>query len=293
MCIYIYICIHIIFLLIYISNFYEILSFYPPLCSFSLAWLRFSKFFFSSLVLLFFFSFSQSFSHRHSGHENLRVSRDSFVIGLISSRILLLFFFSFHYPLLLTYPYPCDSQWSIIVIASRMISRRRSASSPLSSPRISRWRIHSDDYKDRYPFPFPRPLSLTIFHFPFSVLSPFLCFTHFESISKAHVQCELQISLARHGRAVFTPLLSSYRRRRCRRFSFYSFTFFSFLLKFWTELSESVQAAVSVQIYRTKRKRVEYLERIQRRKNDRDSIDIHHIPFYSLMRNNYIHLNPN
>lgn len=85
-----------------------------------------------------------------------------------------------------------------------------------------------------------------------------------------------------------------------RRFSFYPFIiFFSVLLNsvFWTELSESAQATVSA--YRTKRKRVEYLESIQRRKNIRASINIpsHSLfnllfLFYSLMCNNYIHLNP-
>lgn len=99
-----------------------------------------------------------------------------------------------------------------------MTSRRRSAPSSLSPPRISRWLITRTIIKICTLF-HPLALSLTLFRFPSLFFFHFLCFTHFELFQR-HIYSELQISLARHGRAVFTPLLSSHRRRRCRRSSF-------------------------------------------------------------------------
>lgn len=177
-------CIHIIFFCLLIFQTYEILSFYPPLRSFSLARSR-SQFFFR-LYFFLFFLFYQSFSHRRE-HANLRVSRDSFIIGsFVSSRVLLLFFF--YYPLLfdISLLAVCDSLWSIIVTASRMISRRRSASSSFSLPWISRWRITRTIIKIRTLF-HPLVLSLTSFHFPSLFFFRFCISRILKLFSKAHM----------------------------------------------------------------------------------------------------------
>lgn len=153
---------------------------------------------------------------------------------------------------------------------------------------------HSDDYEDFYPFPSPRIISK--FHFP----SPFLfrfCVSRILNRFQRHMYSELQISSARRGRAVFTPLLSSHRRRCCRSSSllllFFCF-FFPLLLKFWTELSESVHAAVSACIERRENESNILKEYNEGRISAVRSISIPNILFlFYSMRNNYTHLNPN
>lgn len=179
----------------------------PPLRSFSLVWLQF----FVSRFLLFLFS-PQSFyaadTRIYAFHATV------LIVGLVSFRILLSFFFShfiIHY--FLTYPYLCDSPWSIIVTTSRMISRRRSASLSLPLPRISWWRIIRTIMKISTLFhPLALSLSFTSRLRSFSVF----VFHAFWIAFKGTLYSELQISSARRGRAVFTPLLSSHRRRCCR-----------------------------------------------------------------------------
>lgn len=123
------------------------------------------KFFFSSLLFLFFL-FSKFLVSTRRTRESTRFTRQFRSFGLISSRILLLFIFSrFYIHYFLTYPYQYDSLWSIIVTASRMTSRRRSAPSSLSPPQISRWLITRTIIKICTLF-HPLALSLTLFRFP-------------------------------------------------------------------------------------------------------------------------------
>lgn len=200
----------------------KFLSFNPP---FTLVLSRMVTFPYFSSRLYFFsflFLFFQSFSRRT--RESTRFTRQF----RSRSRFFSFSFAPFSFVLLsitlLTYPYLCDSPWSIIVTASRMISRRRSASSPLCVAADFAMANHSDDYKD--PFPSPRiisnPLSLSV-----SVLSPFLCFTHFESFQR-HMYSELQISSQRDTVAPYLRLFFHHIVVVvvARRFSFYSFTFF-------------------------------------------------------------------
>lgn len=130
----------------------------------------FLQFFFLSLFFLFF-SFS-SFLRRT--RESTRFTQQFRSRSRFFSNPFCSFFrFIIHFWHI---PYLCNSLWSIIVTASRMISRRRSASSPLSSPRISRWRITRTIIKIRTLFR-SFALSLTLFCFP-SLFFLRLCVSH-------------------------------------------------------------------------------------------------------------------
>lgn len=187
---------------------------------------------FSYLVFYFFFFFHKVFTRRT--RESTRFTRQfSSSVSFLFESSCRFFFLILLSITFLTYPYLCDSLWSIIVTTSRMISRRRSASLSLPSPRISWWRIIRTIMKISTPFPSPRIISK--FHFP----SPFLfrfCVSRILNRFQRHMYSELQISSARRGRAVFTPLLSSHRRRCCRSssllFLFFCFFFPPFCLNF-------------------------------------------------------------
>lgn len=136
-----------------------------------------------------------------------------------------------------------------------MISRRRSASpSRLSLPRLSRIIRTIIKILLRSLALSPNPLS-----FPVSVSSPcyFCVFTHFKSFFQRHMYIMNYKYRQRDAVAPFSLHHIVVVVAVARRFSFYPFTFFfPFSLKFWTELSESVQAAVSA------------CRRIERRENE-------------------------
>jgi len=99
----------------------------------------------SSSCFFFFLLFFSKLFIFDGRHANLRVSYDNFIID---SLLFLETFCSFYFIITSWYICiyniyislsVCDSLWSIIVVASRMISRGRSASLSLSSPWIPRY----------------------------------------------------------------------------------------------------------------------------------------------------------
>lgn len=217
-----------IFAYLYFKSTKFYLSFYlsPPLRSFSLVWFQF----FMSRFLLFLF-FPQSFyaadTRIYAFHATV------FIVGLVSFRVLLSFFFShfiIHY--FLTYPYLCDSLWSIIVTTSRMISRRRSASLSLPLPRISWWRIIRTIMKISTLFhPLALSLSFTSRLRSFSVFVFHAFWIVFKGTCIVNYKYRQRDAVAPSSRLFFHHIVVVV--AVARRFSFCSFAFFSpFCLNF-------------------------------------------------------------
>lgn len=195
----------------------------------------------------------------------------------------------------MTYPYLCDSLWSIIVTTSRMISRRRSASLSLPLPRISWWRIIRTIMKISTLFhPLALSLSFTSRLCSFSVFVFHAFWIVFKGTCIVNYKYRQRDAVAPSSRLFFHHIVVVV--AVARRFSFCSFLcfFFPFLLKFWTELSESVHAAVSACIERRENESNILKEYNEGRISAVRSISIPNILFlFYSMRNNYIHLNPN
>lgn len=181
-----------------------------------------------SIFHISFFTFSFfSTKFLRGGHANLRVSRDSFhTVGLVSFRILLSFFFShfiIHY--FLTYPYLCDSPWSIIVTTSRMISRRRSASLSSPLPRISWWRIIRTIMKISTLFhPLALSLSFTFRLRSFSVFVFHAFWIAFKGTCIVNYKYRRRDAVAPSSRLFLHHIVVVV--AAARRFSFCSFAFF-------------------------------------------------------------------
>lgn len=187
-----------------------------------------------SIFHVSFFTFSFfSTKFLRGGHANLRVSRDSFHSrSRFFSSPFVVFFSHFIIHYFLTYPYLCDSLWSIIVTTSRMISRRRSASLSLPLPRISWWRIIRTIMKISTLFhPLALSLSFTSRLRSFSVFVFHAFWIVFKGTCIVNYKYRQRDAVAPSSRLFFHHIVVVV--AVARRFSFCSFAFFSpFCLNF-------------------------------------------------------------
>lgn len=187
-----------------------------------------------SIFHISFFTFSFfSTKFLRGGHANLRVSRDSFHSrSRFFSNPFVVFFSHFIIHYFLTYPYLCDSLWSIIVTTSRMISRRRSASLSLPLPRISWWRIIRTIMKISTPFhPLALSLSFTSRLRSFSVFVFHAFWIVFKGTCIVNYKYRQRDAVAPSSRLFFHHIVVVV--AVARRFSFCSFASFSpFCLNF-------------------------------------------------------------
>lgn len=180
-----------------------------------------------SIFHVSFFTFSFfSTKFLRGGHANLRVSRDSFHSrSRFFSNPFVVFFSHFIIHYFLTYPYLCDSLWSIIVTTSRMISRRRSASLSLPLPRISWWRIIRTIMKISTLFhPLALSLSFTSRLRSFSVFVFHAFWIVFKGTCIVNYKYRQRDAVAPSSRLFFHHIVVVV--AVARRFSFCSFAFF-------------------------------------------------------------------